>query len=601
MSQAKRVKDLQEWKREDVSDSKEWRNRAKESFRFYTAIRQWKQADLDKLAAEGRPALTIPLVESIVNTVVGYQIDNEQQFKLYPRRGGTAAVAALGTELLKHVMDDCYGNDHMTESFFDGTIGGVGVIAIEERNDNINKELLVRKKSPFNVIFDQNAIQYDFDESGRRVFEEVWLGKEQIQLGFHKSVKDLVESTAAPRFDEEKHVIDDDYSGGTVVRERTGLYQVTKSYWRKWEKQVYLVELQPWKKRLLRGPKMIQMAKNFIEVHKRQQESLGHPVLMKIIERAGWKLYKTWFVGEMELLHIEDPWNGISDFPIKPYYPYWADGYAFGIIDGIKDAQRYLNKMFSKELEPNLGWWVEDSSDKPAMDDLKRNGGKGNFVFRKDRFKDGGRMPPPKPFFDHELVVERLERFMNQISGVDPTMRGMQRGGKESGKALDKRLFAGMMVQKGVHKNFNRTLVKVGKFLWDAMRQKDENGECKYYSTEEIENIVQESSLKQFITNRNGSQSLDLSPFYSENIGNYGIKVSTSPNAQTVRAENQEYLLRIAEVYAKVFGGPVIPPEFLIRMSDLPDKEEIIKYLKMMQKQIAQQPIQQPIRKARTG
>lgn len=591
MSKAKRVSDLQEWKSEDVSDSKPWRERAKEAFCFYTAIKQWHQEDIDKLDDEGRPHLTIPLITSIINTVTGYQIDNEQQFKLYPRRGGTAAIAALGTELLKHTMDDCFGNDHATEVFQDGNIGGVGVIEIQEGSDNINKELLIRKKSPFNVIFDQSASDYDFDEKGRRVFEETWLTKEEIQLGFHKSVKDLVQSTEDPRFDEEK-MFTDDYSSSTATRERKGLYLVNKSYWRKWEKQVYLLELQPWKTRLIHGPRMIQMAKEFIEAHKKQQEALGQPPLMKIQEVAGWKLYKTWFVGEMELLHEEDPWNGISDFPIKPFYPYWADGYAFGIVEGNKDAQRYLNKMFSKELEPNLGWEVETSSDHEAMEDLARNGGKSNFIFRKDKFGGGRRLESPKPFFEHELVIERLERFMNQISGVD-TQRGISRGrGKESGKALEKRISAGIMVSKIVHKNFNRTLRKVGTFLWDAIRQKDENGESKYYSREEIEAIVQESSLKQFMGQ--GGQ-VDLSPFFSETIGNYGIKVSTSPSTQTIRAENQEYLLRIAEIYAKLYGVPVIPPQFLIELSDLPNKDDIIEYLKMPQ----QQPQPQPVRKAR--
>lgn len=601
MSKAKRISDLQEWKREDVSDSKEWRDRAKESFRFYTAIRQWNQADLDQLIEEGRPHLTIPLITAIVNTVVGYQIDNEQQFKLYPRRGGTAAVAALGTELLKHTLDDCYAADHETEVFQDGCVGGVGVIEIQERNDNINKELLVRKKSPFNVIFDQNANDYEFDEKGRRVFEEVWLTKEQIQLGFHKSVKDLQQATEAPRFDEDVRFTED-YTAGSVERERErkGLYLVNKSYWRRWEKQVYVLDLKTFSAQVLHGPKMIQLAKNAMEIHNRQSAEMGIAPRLKIIERAGWKLYKTWFVGEMELLHEEDPWGGISDFPIKPYYPYWADGYAFGVVEGNKDAQRFLNKVFSKELETNPGWWVEDSSNDGAMDDLRQNGGKNNFIFRKDKFGDGDRLKPNKPFFDSEVTVQRLERFMNQISGVDPTMRGMQQGGKESGKALEKRLFAGVMVSKIVHKNFNRTLRKMGKFLWDAIRQRDENGDSKYYSQEEIEAIVQESSLKQFITaGANGQQAVDLSPFYEETIGNYGIKVATSPTTQTVRAENQDYLLRIAEVYAKLFGVPVIPPEILIKISDLPYKDDIIEYLKTLQKQPQPQP--QPTRKARTA
>lgn len=608
MTETKRVQDLQDWKKEDKANSKDWLKRSKESFRFYTAYRQWKQEDIIKLDEEKRPHLTIPLITSIINTVVGYQIDNEQQFKLYPRRGGSAAVAAIGTELLKHTMDNCHGMDHCLEAFLYGNIGGVGAIEIQEsfEKDKINGELRVLSKSPFRVIFDQEATEYDFDERGRRIFEEVWLSKEEIQLGFHKSIKDIEQAVESPEFSEEK-LYAEDYSTSSTGDKIKGLYRVTKAYWRKWEKQVYLVDLKKWSHYLLHGPRTIELAKNAIEVQNKQAESLGIPSTFKIIERAGWKLYKTWFCGEMELLHQEDPWNGITDFPIKPYYPYWADGYPFGLVDGNKDAQRYLNKMFSDELmiqkqASNQIWAVKDGSNTRAVEDLKENSGKHGYVLDKSKFGgEADRIPPNTPPFGHELIIERLERFMNQISGVDPTLRGMQIGrSKESGKALESRLYAGTVVSKIIYKNFNRTLSKVGEFLWDSIRKKDETGQNKYYSQQEIERIVQEASLKQFIkVGRSGEQVIDLTPFY-EDIGNYGIKVSTSPNTQTIRAENQNYLLSIAEIYGRLYGTPIIPPKYLIEMSDLPNKDELIEYFDTLAKQPAtQQPIQ--MRKGKTA
>lgn len=585
MSKAKRIANLQEWKLEDIADSKQWRERAKESFRFYTAIMQWLQSDLNRLDESKRPHLTIPLITSIVNTVVGFQIDNEQQFKLFPRRGGSVPVAALGTEILKHVTDNCEAQDHFTEAFQDGCIGAVGALGIKDRQDDYNKELLVRKKSPFRVIFDQSAIEYDFDESGRRMFEETWLTEEEIEIGFSKKISDIRESTEDPKFTEEVQYVQDDYGDedSTSHNKMKGLFRVTKSYWRRWEKQVYLINLTNFDKKVLHGPKVIQLAKNAMEIHNKQAEQNGTAPVFKIIERAGWKLYKTWFVGEMELSHQERPWGDISDFPVKPFYPYWADGYAFGIVEGNKDAQRYLNKMFSKEIEPNQGYYVKESTDEPAMRDLKKNGGKANFVLRLDRFGgDAGRREQPKPFFDTDLAVARLERFMNLISGQDPNLRGQQVGSKkESGKALEKRAEAGIRVSRIVHKNFNRTLRKVGKFLWDAVRQRDSEGNSIYYSREEISQIVQEESLKQFIqTGPDGQQTINLDPFYNQNIGNYGVKLVTSPNTRTVREENLDYLIRIAEVYAGLYGAPVIPPHILIKLTDVADKEEILQYLK---------------------
>lgn len=592
MTSTKRIIKLQEWRQEDFSESEPWRKRAMESYRFYTAIRQWDQADLDKLDAEGRPHLTIPLIAPVVNTLVGHQIDNEQQFRLYPRRGGSRAVAALGTELLKHTLDDCDGLDHFTEVFQDGLIGAIGVIEIEKQRlrDKINGELVVRKKSPFSVLFDQNAAEYDFNESGRRVFESEWMTAEEIKLGFNKDVKSIQQATESPKFDDEKISLADDYAESRrVPPERRDQYLVNKSYWRDWVKNVYLVDLNTWSTRLLAGTKMIEFTKRAVEAHKAQAAELGIGPRLRIIERAGWMLYKTYFVGEMELQHIKDPWNGIMDFPLIPFYPYWADGYPMGVVDNLKDQQRELNKRASQELHilnttANAGHIIGDGTDAEAVKDLKEQGSKSGYVVDKSKF--GGFYEKIKPNslpVGHHLMVEQHEKYIDKSSGVDPNLRGAKMG-DESGKAITARFAAGMTVSAIVHKNFRRTQKTVARFLWDVIRQRDENGENSVYSDKEIESIVQEANLKEFMAvDEMGRQVIDLSPFQQEDIGNYGIKVSTSPATPTIRAENLELLLKIAEVYGRLYGQPIIPPDFIIELTDIPRKEELMERLKQMQ------------------
>ncbi len=598
MTETSRITKLQEWRREDFSESDPWRKRAMESYRFYTAIRQWDQADLDKLNNEDRPHLTIPLIAPVVNTLVGHQIDNEQQFRLYPRRNGSRAVAALGTELLKHTLDDCDGLDHFTEIFQDGLIGAIGVIGIEKQRlrDKINGELIIRKKSPFSVLFDQNASEYDFNESGRRVFEEQWLTAEEIKLGYNKAVKDIQEATASPRFNEEKMSSDDDYAESrNAPAKRKDQYLVNKAYWREWVKNVYLVDLSTWSTRLLAGAKMIELAKRAVEAHKAQAAELGIGPRLRIIERAGWMLYKTHFVGEMELQHVKDPWNGIMDFPLIPFYPYWADGYPMGVVDNLKDQQRELNKRISQELHilnttANAGWIIGDGGDAEAVEDLKERGAKSGFVL--DRSKFGGFVEKIKPNtlpVGHAQMAEQHEKYIDKSSGVDPNLRGAKMG-DESGKAITARFAAGMTVSAIVHKNFRRTQKTAARFLWDVIRQKDESGESTVYSDKEIESIVQEASLQEFMrVDEMGQQVIDLSPFRQEDIGNYGIKVSTSPNTPTIRAENLEMLLKIAEVYGRLYGQPIIPPEFIIELTDIQRKEELVERLKQIQ------PVQQGV------
>ena len=130
----------------------------------------------------------------------------------------------------------------------------------------------------------------------------------------------------------------------------------------------------------------------------------------------------------------------------------------------------------------------------------------------------------------------------------------------------------------------NRTQVSVGQFLWDVIRQRDEDGSLSTYSDREIESIVQEANLREFIKDDGfGGQEIDLSPIQADDIGQYGLKVATSSNSPTIRADNLELLLRIAERFPDY-----IDPEFIIRLTDHPDKEEMIERMKQRQAQVMQ-------------
>jgi hypothetical protein len=587
MTDSDLIEKLQEWRQEDTTEMDPQLRRMKESYRFYTGIQQWDQADIDQLDDEGRPHLTINLTFPIINTLIGHQIGNQQEPRLFPRRGGSKAVAALGTELLKHTLDISDDEFHSMDVFLDGIVGSMGVFAIERRRDRdkINGELLIRKKSPFAVTFDQNAIEYDFNESGRRVNEEKWMTTEQIELGFGADPKELKQATADPQFQNETLSLDDDYAETRKIpRERRDQYLVNRCFWRKWKKNVYLVDLSNWHTKLLDGKDMIETAKNAVEYNKKQAKEVGINPRMMIIERAGWMLYETWYAGAKLLKHKENPWFGIMDFPLIPFYPYWADGYALGAVDNLKDMQRELNKRVSQELHilnttANSGHIIGDDADTKAVNDLKKHGSKSGYVVVKSKLGDyyekivANKLPQ-----GHFMMAKQHEGYMDKASGVDPNMRGVTER-KESGTALQTRMDAGLNVARVVFKNFNRTQMAKGRFLWDAIRQKDAFGQNITYSDPEIESIVQESNLKDFI---GPDGSVDLTPFY-EDMGSYGLKVTTSPASPTVRMQNLDILLRIAEKYPPgPDGRPVIPPEFLLELTDLPQSEELIERLQRM-------------------
>jgi len=599
MTSSSRISMLNEWRAEDFNESDDWRKRGMESYRFYTGYRQWEQQDLDKLDAEGRPHLQINLTMPIVNTLVGIQAENKQDFKLFPRRGGSTAVAALGSELLKHTMDICDGESELSDVFLSGLISGMGVIGVKKQMlvDKINGELVLEYKSPFSVLFDQNATEYDFNKRGRRQFEGIWLTSDELEESYGVNVKDVSQAVESPKFASEKIELEDDDYGetGRVDKSRKDQYLVQECYWRKWQKNTYLVNLANWSTKLILSRSQINFVKGSVARHKAESAEAGIPPMWAVIERAGWLLHRTVFVGEMELEHTVDPWNRISDFPNIPFYPYWAHGYPMGVVDNLKAPQRELNKRVSQELHiinttANTGWKIKDGKNIEAVRELKRDGGKSGFVLDESKFGgEAEKLKPNEMGSSIPYIAKQNEQYIDRISGVDPNLRGIT-DRKESGKALNMRMTATMSVVRGVFENFNRTQKSLARFLWDIIRQRDNEGESVVYSRKEIESIVQEASLREFIVDDGmGNQEIDLSPFYSEEIGHYGIKVATSPNTQTVRSENLDMLLQIAEKYPPApDGSPIIPAEFLLELTDIPRRDELIESIRRKSQAMAQ-------------
>lgn len=590
MTKAKRIKQLQEWYSEDVTETNKWSRRARESYRFYTGKGQWTEEDEGKLESENRPHLTINLTKAHVDVLVGQQIDNRQDPKLYPRRGGTVPIAALGTEVLKHVMDgsDIDGHDESTEVFTDGVIGGVGVFGVEHRytKDRINGELVVLKKSPFMVTFDQNATEYNFQLSGRRVFEDVWMTEEEINLSFGVSTKDLDEGTEDPRYSDDRlEYTEDAYTGEDQTTDRKGMFLVKRCYWRVWEKQTFLVDLRTWTSKLL-PQHAVRFATQQIQ-SMTQQEFQSN---LTLIKRAGWMLYETWFAGDIELQHTKNPFDGLMDMPYFPFYPYWADGYAMGPIDNLKDPQRELNKRVSQELHilnttANSGWMVKDGSNQEYIDEIKQIGAQSGFIL--DLSKVGGvaekiesnQMPQ-----GHYMMAVQHEKYMNQI-GVDPNLRGISEE-DQSGKALQERKASALGTVSIIYHNFNRTQKALYRFLWNAVTRKDHNGQSVIYSDQEIMLLIQEKTLKAFIRE---DGSIDLSQWHADELGTYGMKMGHSPSSETKREEDRDILLKIAAVYPPgPDGRAVIPPQMILRQTDLPDAEEAIQRLDQMEEAAAQ-------------
>ena len=191
MNETDIIHKINEFYKEGISNNAKWQKRAHRAYEFYKGI-QWERGDLQKLEVEGRPALTINQILPIINLISGFQRQNRQQVKVYPRKGGNNNSAEILTALCKHAQDTTNSDFEQSMIFLDGIISGKGwlELGISYQNDPMNGEITIQRLSPFEIIEDTTK-EYDLNKTAQYIIRTYWWNKEAIKLSYPKKEKDI--------------------------------------------------------------------------------------------------------------------------------------------------------------------------------------------------------------------------------------------------------------------------------------------------------------------------------------------------------------------------------------------------------------------------
>jgi len=554
-------------------DHRDWLERARTGFRFRVGgDGQWETEDIEKLKSEERPHLTLNKVLPVTNILGGTQRQNRQDFKVLAHKGGQVRVANVLTELMHHTVEVSDAQYIFSDAFDDGVACGKGVIGLDitYEHDPINGDIVIEKYSPFDFLEDQEAIQYDMNLKGRFVMLHDWFEQDELIAMYPKKARELksVGTRLQPdNPDMQKIGRDVDPSNYRTERNKLGLnvtqpgeierFRRRKCWWKSKERRRILVNKRTLAVRLL-NKTTDDVAK---EMASRDSQTF------KIVERLVPVLHLTTIVGDVVVQNIDDPFNGVSLFPVMRFCPYWIDGYVMGIIDNAVDPQREHNKRRSQALHhlnqsANSGW----KGDEDATDDwdaVEHFGSKPGQVIKVNRGKNLERIEPVKISSGHLTLDQLAAQDIKDITGINDQLQGSNPGREESGRAIKLRQIQGLVGAEPVFDNFNRTLKIVGTGLLELIRSTD------VYSPAEIEAIIGDSD--------SAEGPFDPAMLKQFGLGRYGVEVTLSPESPTVRLDNYLTLIEAAR------AGLPIPPQFIIQASDLPNKNEIMQVIQQQQ------------------
>ena len=577
-TESSRITKLTSWWKltEDNSFLKNYRARDEENRLFYLGgSGQWDKESLKLLKAEGRPALTINGILPAVDLISGFERQNRQDIKVYPRKGGNHQIALILTELAKHTMDTSNGNYEQSAVFTDGIIGSKGWMSmdISYENDPRNGDIVIKKEQAKHIREDPYSKEYDLNLSARFIVKDYWWDEETIKLNYPKAnlKGDLgVESESGEIVPDDTDSYQEENMHAAMNaryndQSNRNKYRIKEWYWKSYERRTFLINVV--------NLDFVQIDKTKIDLIKKIMAKFKKGTFVEQ-ERIVPVLHKTVTVGELELENIDDPFNGISLYPLFRFCPYWLDGVAMGKIDNLKDPQREKNKRRSQALHylnSISDGWVYEQGSITNPDDL-------DIPHANIEYKAGkqapGRKPMPQLSVGHLALSEKGADDIKEISGANNSLQGMVEDRGESGKTVEKRQMGGALIQEPVMDNWHYTQQIFATALIEVIRRSN------VYSKEEIKAIVDESTIKP-------EDKVDMDKLRDFKTGRYGIKISNSPSMPTARAANFASMLQAVEM-----GMPLmqIAPDLVVEASDWPSKKEIADRFKKLQKQQQGQP-----------
>ena len=592
---------------------------ANECDKFYRGD-QWKEEDKKELEKQGRPAMTVNMILTAVNSVKGEYSNKRADFRFKPKRGGaTTEQASIINKVLMHECDDMAYDDVESDMFEDGLITDRGYIDIRiDTTDNEHGELQATLRDPRSVIPDPDAHDYD-PKTWADVITTEFLSMEELAMRFGdekaRMVRINVESigsfaTDSVEFHEETTFGDDlglDYG----VQEGT-FYANTDGTEQNIVKSVRIIDRQYWQvgtfKHFLNPsagdttPVPLNWSEERIVNH---AQSFQLEVVEKRQKRVRWTV-------SADKTLLFDEWSPYDSFTIVPFFPYFRRGHPVGVVKNLLSSQEILNKTTSQMLHvvnttANSGWIVESGAlANMTADDLAAKGSKTGIVIEKAPGRESPEKIQPNtvPTGIDAVGVRAMESIF-EISGVNRAMQGTEQA-HVSGIALENRQARGLLQLQPVFDNLARSRRLIGrkfleliqKFYTDervfmisdytqphaepqemAVNQMQPDEQQLMQMQAEIDQMPpeQQQEAVAMLEQQFAQQGPPMTVVNDLTLGKYGVTIGNMP-AKDVYSEVQ-----FAEALTLREAGIGIPDYRILSYSNLDNKEEIVEESKQMQ------------------
>ena len=549
-----------------ISDQKERAKTCQDFFRG--GLHQWTEEEYELYTSKGVTPITINRCKPVLKGLLGMYLQSRQEINVRPRRGGTATVAQVHKETLKHTQDVSYAEFVYCQVFMRGGIDTESYLKLRiDRGMNVNGQPVIEPRSIWNISVDRNAIEYDLNASAKYVIEREWLDQDEIKAlwpdkesQINVAVGSMDDLGNAPAKRLATYASSENGAGGYDEDENDQVPDTEQM-----RKYRFLLHRVHWKEvipalivsDLQEQTMAIVTDENTIKKLNRKGKKSKRFVITNYAQK---KLHESVFLGDTMLEDNPEPLGpGVTDYPIVRYSPIWDEGYPIGALDDITSLNKEENisrTQMSRILNQtaNSGFFVGSDSNKEYVNILKNFGAVPGIVIPKDKFDNYiEKIKPNELPVGHFTMGQQFEKDIKRVSGVDDASQGYETGKADSGKAINLKLQSNRSANEIMFDNLYRSLEIFGNMLLKVQLAN------KFYTDREIKMIVSESSMidgklmalaRHRLTTRIGAdlpQPMPLPPMDPNAMAN--IKDEDKVGAM----QQIEMGVRGAEQYAKVY------------------------------------------------
>ena len=547
---------------------------------FYRGA-QWDTADKTRLDEQGRPALTLNMVLSTVNAILGEQMERKMEVRYSPRRDGSEEVAFELNMLTRAILQANNYDDLEDMVFADGVIGGRGYYDIRISYDkNLFGDIEISQEDPVDVIPDPEAKDMD-PRTWARCFISRWMTPDEIAVEYGEGkaelLRKLVDNNSISDPDDLEYYTqtfagNDDMLGESRTLRRV---RVIEHQYYELTKALHWVDTESGDFRMVPFHIKEEEAQAFADHHG-----------LALMKRSTRRLRMT--VSADQVL-LYDDWSPYRTFTIVPFFPYFRRGNPFGVVENLLSPQELLNKTSSQELHivnttANSGWIVEEGS-LVNMDetDLEQRGAETGLVLVTKRTSERPEKITPNQIpAGIDRISMKAAQTIRDVSAISTSMLGLA-SEDVSGRAQQTQVAQGQVQVGVVLKNLKRCRRIVAEKILELVQ--DFYTDTRFYKVAVDNEILGKHEEERFINgvSANGEILNDVTR------GQYNADVTFAP----VSGSAAEVQFNEARLLRELGVG--IPDYVLVQYSQLRNKQDLAELLKAQQGYAEPTPEQQQL------